>query len=296
MANLKSLRTRIGSIKSTQKITAAMKLVAGVKFRKSEEEARGGRHYADALRESIEYLCSCGNSLEKKYPLLTGQAKIIRSMTIVVYASDKGLCGSFNDRVAKEAVSRIQSFLTTGVRVNAVCIGTKIMNYLRKRLPEIRVDGYPSNFFSQTDNLKSFSKQLLARFYANDLDQIFLLYNHFYSAINAELRFVQAVPAISSLQDKKSAAADAVSRQIPFFGTSEERFVTALAEHNFLLQLRQAGKESIACENSTRMTAMDNATKNAQDMVEKLVLTYNRTRQAVVTGELIEIISGAEAL
>jgi F-type H+-transporting ATPase subunit gamma len=292
MANLKHLRTRIGSIKSTQKITAAMKLVAGVKFRKSEEEAKNGRYYADAIQSAVRYLGMCRNSLTADHPLLIGPIRQIKSVAVIVYASDKGLCGSFNDHTAKESIVRIKDFLDRGVDVSVFCIGTKIVNHMRKSLPNVRVEGYSSNFFSKIDNLKSFTKQLLMMFYKKELNQIFLMYNHLITAINTEIRFLQIAPVVDFTQPQD----DNISCQIPSFAVQEAKLTAKLLEHNLLTQLKQAGKESSACENSIRMTAMDNATKSAQEMVEKLVLTYNRTRQAVVTGELIEIISGAEAL
>ncbi|MDR1365738.1 MAG: ATP synthase F1 subunit gamma [Holosporales bacterium] len=294
MANLKHLRTRIGSIKSTQKITAAMKLVAGVKFRKSEEEAKKGRYYANAMQSVVRYLGTCRNSLTAEHQLLIGSIREIKSVAVIVYASDKGLCGSFNEHTAKESIACIKDFLGREINVSVFCIGTKIVNNLRKSLPNARVEGYSSNFFSKADGLKSFTKQLLMAFYKKELDQIFLIYNHFLTVMNTELRFVQIAPVVDFVRQQDGNGE--ISRQIPSFGVQEAKLTAKLLEHNFLIQLKQAGKESGACENSIRMTAMDNATKSAQEMVEKLVLTYNRTRQAVVTGELIEIISGAEAL
>ncbi len=296
MSNLKDLRARINSIKSTQKITSAMKLVAGVKFRKSEEATRNGRPFTYAVRDSLGYVCASRHCLEKKYKALSvGKTKPSGAM-IVVFSSDKGLCGNFNSSIIKEASTRIERLIHQGLYVKVVCVGSKSYEILKKNFPEIEIEMFPSSFFNNDLNLVSLSNNLLSEFFgSNEVKHIYLIYSHYFSAISNEVRFSRVLPFLDDFNENE--LINHIPRgQIPSFDPCEEKMVEELVKNYILTQLKQAWKESCASENGTRMTAMDNATRNAQDMLDKLVLTYNRTRQAVITAELIEVISGAEAL
>ncbi len=295
MPSLKDIRNRIGSVKSTQKITSAMKMVAASKLRRAQEQAEAGRPYADRMARMLSSLAANLNDAAGGPRLMVGTGDD-RVHLLVVISSDRGLCGGFNGAIVREAKRTIQRLLADGKQVKLICVGRKGRDLLRRDYAKLIVQSYEELgkkklSFADADKVAS---KVLEMFDAGEFDVAHLLYNKFKSAI-AQIPTLQQIVPFAPPKGEGAAASAGPKAQYEF-EPGEEQILTELLPKNLAIQVYSALLESAASEQGARMTAMDNATRNAGDMIKKLTLVYNRTRQASITKELIEIISGAEAV
>jgi F-type H+-transporting ATPase subunit gamma len=291
MPSLKQYRLRVRSVQSTQKITKAMKMVAAAKLRRAQEAAQAGRPYAEAMDRMLGSL-GAGMAGKAGAPRLlagTGDDKV---HLLIVATADRGLCGGFNSTIVREARRTVRSLLADGKTVKILCVGRKGRDQLRRDYGSLIVDtisdlGRPRLTFEDAQKVSS---RILAMFEAGEFDVATVIYNRFRSAISQIVTRQQLIPP--SLPEVK-AAADAAPYE---FEPDEETILQELLPRNLSVQLYRALIENSASFFGAQMTAMDNATRNAGDMIKKLTLQMNRSRQATITKELIEIISGAGAV
>ena len=293
MPNLKDLKTRINSVKSTQKITSAMKMVAAAKLRRAQEAAESGRPYALRMSEVISSLASKADKYSAS-ELLVGRQNNATHLLVVVSA-DKGLCGGFNGSIARSARLEVAKAKSEGKNIKLYFVGRKAADALRsEELAEIfaHVENVQGSDIAYGDAADIASK-IIAGFEGGEFDSVSLLYNRFINAITQAVTHKSLIPAeIDSTETDIEAGLSASFEYEP----EESELLADLLPRNLSTQIFSALLESSAAELAARMTAMDNATRNAGDMIDRLTLVYNRTRQANITKELIEIISGAEAL
>jgi F-type H+-transporting ATPase subunit gamma len=293
MASLKDLRTRIGSVKQTQKITSAMKLVAASKLRRAQEQAEAARPFAERMAVMLAHLAASVAEMEGAPPLLAGTGND-QVHLVVVATADRGLCGGFNSSIARGARQRIRQLDEQGKQVKILCIGRKGRDALRREYGQRIVEtleGVGRRRLAYGDAAEIAVR--IARLYdAGEFDVCTIVYNRFKSAISQELTFRQLIPVEAPAADGDESEVKAVYE----FEPDEETILEELLPRNLAVQIYGALVENAASEQGARMTAMDSATRNAGDMIDRLTLTYNRTRQAQITKELIEIVSGAEAL
>ncbi len=301
MPSLKDLKNRIKSVKNTQKITKAMKMVAAAKLRRAREAAEAARPYAEAMERMLSSLAASIPEGADGPRLLSGTGKK-HSHLLVVATSDRGLCGGFNSSIVRAVRRQVRLLQTEGKEVKLLFIGRKGYEQL--------VQEYRSITLGKLDVLKkkmSYSDaqlvvdDVLARFDAGEFDVVSVVFSQFKSAISQVVTFQQLIPLTGgSLQSAEEKKKEAANRQLPTvsydYEPEEEEILASLLPKNLGVQIYKALLENSASEQGARMTAMDNATRNAGDMIKKLNLKYNRTRQAAITKELIEIISGAEAV
>jgi F-type H+-transporting ATPase subunit gamma len=292
MASLKELRNRIASVQATQKITRAMQMVAASKLRRAQEAAEAARPYADRMGAVLGNLAASINDVEAAPKLLAGTGSDKRHLLIVATA-ERGLCGGFNSSIARLAREDTQKLISAGKQVQILCVGRKgydvLKRYFDKELLEpISYQGLKSIGFDQAQEVAS---RVLEDFDANAFDMCTLYYSKFENVISQVPTGLQIIPASfddSATPDLGGAAYD--------YEPEENDILDALLPRNIAVQILRALLENAASEQGARMSAMDNATRNAGEMIDSLSITYNRSRQAQITKELIEIISGAEAL
>ena len=290
MPSLKDLKNRIGSVKSTQKITSAMKMVAAAKLRKAQDQALASRPYTSLMDNIVSKISSktSSNCIE----LLSGKPDN-KTHLLVVFSADRGLCGGFNGSITRAVRSEVKKLQQDGINVKLLMVGKKSADSLNRDYGNLfieRIDGKSAkpNF---TDS-EILARKIIDLFENGEFGVCKVIFNKFVSAITQEVTFKSLVPA-----DVKPIETDGDENgSIYEFEPSEEEILNDLLPRNLATQLFSSQIESTASELAARMTAMDNATRNAGEMIDKLTLQYNRTRQAVITSELIEIISGAEAL
>lgn len=292
MASLKELRNRIASVQATQKITRAMQMVAASKLRRAQEAAEAARPYADRMGAVLGNLAASINDVETAPKLLAGTGSDKRHLLIVATA-ERGLCGGFNSSIARLAREDAQKLMAAGKQVQILCVGRKgydvLKRYFDKELLDpVSYQGLKSIGFDQAQEVAS---RVLADFDADSFDVCTLYYSKFENVISQVPTGLQIIPASfddSETPDLGGAAYD--------YEPEENDILDALLPRNIAVQILRALLENAASEQGARMTAMDNATRNAGEMIDSLSITYNRSRQAQITKELIEIISGAEAL
>ena len=290
MPSLKDLKNRIGSVKSTQKITSAMKMVAAAKLRKAQEQALASRPYTSLMDKVVSKIASktSGNSID----LLTGKTDN-KTQLIVVFSADRGLCGGFNGSITRAVRTEVKKLEQEGIQVKLLMVGKKSADALNREFGHLfieRIDGNSAK--PNYTDAEILAKKIITLFENNEFGICKVIFNKFVSAITQEVTFKSLIPA--EIQETEDETND--SNSIYEFEPSEEEILNDLLPRNLSTQLFSSQMESTASELAARMTAMDNATRNAGDMIDNLTLLYNRTRQAVITKELIEIISGAEAL
>jgi len=294
MPSLKDLRNRIRSVKSTQKITSAMKMVAAAKLRRAQEQAEAARPYAQRLERMIASLAVRLRGTAGAPPLLAGTGRTDTHLVIVA-TSDRGLCGAFNSSIAREARALTRQLLADGKTVKILCVGRKGRDQLRRDFAKnitdtIELVGKKTIGFADADQI---AERVRTMFDAGEIDVATIVFARFKSAISQIVTRQQLIPVpVPETSEAAGASAGAVYEYEP----DEETILHALLPRNLSVQIFGALMENNASENGARMTAMDNATRNAGEMIDNLTLNYNRTRQAVITKELIEIISGAEAV
>ena len=291
MPNLKDLKNRIESVKNTRKITKAMQMVAAAKLRRAQDAAEASRPYSERFNTVLASLAASVGSSESAPILLRGTGKQDVHLLIVMTA-ERGLCGGFYSNIAKLARSHAAKLKQDGKRVKIITVGKKGRDALKRDLGEYFVEHVDLSEFKSIKylNAQAIAKALLARFDDSEYDVATIFYSKFVNVVTQIPTAQQIIPAI--FDDQSSASDKAVYDYEP----DEETILADLLPRGIATQIFAALLENGASEQGARMSAMDNATRNAGDMIDKLTIEFNRSRQAVITNELIEIISGAEAL
>ena len=293
MASLKDLKTRINSVKSTQKITAAMKMVAAAKLRRAQDAAESGRPYSTRMRQVLGNLVSKADASSAPQ-LLVGNGKD-QTHLLVVMSADRGLCGGFNGTVTRQTRAEVARLQAENKTVKLLMVGRKSADALRREFGDLYIDRY-EGLQGTSVNYNDAAKiagAIRTGFEANEFDVCTLIFNKFKNAITQEITLTQLIPVEVDDREGGDPVAPAVSYE---YEPEEDELLASLLPRNLSTQIYGALLESSAAELAARMTAMDNATRNAGELIERLTLVYNRTRQANITSELIEIISGAEAI
>lgn len=295
MPSLKDLRVRIASVKATQKITSAMKMVAAAKLRRAQEQAEAARPYAQRMERMLGSLAAASADQAGAPPLLAGSGKDDVHL-VVVGTADRGLCGGFNSGIVRESRRILQSLSDQGKTVKILCVGRKGRDQLRRDYGDLIIDtledvSRPRPSFEKSEEI---AQRIARMFDEAEFDVCTMVYAEFKSAITQIVRTQQLIPFAPTDEEEtqETGSAQAAYEYEP----SEEDILEALLPRNLAIQIYKALLENNASEHGSRMTAMDNATRNAGEMIDRLTLVYNRTRQAVITRELIEIISAKEAL
>ena len=299
MPNLKDLKNQINSVGSTKKITSAMKMVAASKLRRSQEKAEAARPYSSRLEEMLSSLASSSISGEGIIKLLTGTGKQDKYLIIPVTA-DRGLCGGFNSSINRETTKYIRNLDNEGKKTSLITIGKKSRDFFNRIMKDKVIDSYFDLGSSGAgfDIALEISNKIQSLYFENQFDECILVYNKFVSAINQEVTHQQLIPLdIQNKNDTEdSKNNEELDNSIYNYEPDESSILKDLLPKNVSTQIFKVLLESNAGEQGARMAAMDNATRNAGEMIDNLTLKYNRTRQAFITKELIEIISGAEAV
>ena len=294
MPSLKELKNRITSVKSTRKITSAMKMVAASKLRRAQELAESSRVYADSLAFILSSLAGKLSKNSDLPEILTGRENP-KTTLLIINSSDRGLCGGFNSNLFRNAKTWIAEQQARGKTVKLLTVGKKASSFYRRS--EIDVI---ANFEDLTSNdrqiqvAEEIKSKIVELFESKEVDEVSILFNKFVSAIAQEPSYQSLIPMASD--DEQTEEVVETSNAVFEFEPDKNELLEYLLPRNFLTQIYRSILESSASEHAARMTSMDNATRNAGDMIDRLTLTYNRTRQAFITKELIEIISGAEAV
>ncbi len=294
MPSLDDLKKRIKSVKSTQKITKAMKMVAAAKLRKAQENAEKGRPYSQKMQNIILNLTKSINDPENAPKLLVGTGKDKVHLCVVLTA-DRGLCGGFNSNICKLAKTHFKKLLSEGKEIKIITVGSKGLDQIKREYGKyvIKKLSFKEKKQISFNEAEIVGKEIIELFNKNAFDKCTIFYNNFKNVITQIPQAQQIIPAEkieSSDKDKKEA-------QLSYeFEPDEDEILEDLLPKNISTQVFKAFLENAASEQGSRMTAMDNATRNAGDLVDKLTINYNRSRQASITKELIEIISGAESL
>jgi F-type H+-transporting ATPase subunit gamma len=293
MASLKFLRNRISSVKSTQKITKAMKMVAAAKLRKAQQNAENARPYSEKLNSIISNLKNSVTDMDSAPKLLVGNQKNETHLCVVL-SSDRGLCGGFNTNICRKAKVFFEKILSEKKNLNIIVVGSKANDQLKRKYNQYIID----RISLKDEKVVSFGKaqeitdKILNLFTRNEFDICTLFYNQFKSVISQIPQAQQLIPVSIEQTNQQSLSSNSEYEYEP----DENDILENLLPKNIAIQIYTAFLENQASEQGSRMTAMDNATRNAGDLIAKLTINYNRTRQAVITKELIEIISGAESL
>ena len=291
MASLDDLKKRIASVKSTQKITKAMKMVAAAKLRRAQESAEKGRPYSEKMNNVILNLSSGISDKENAPKLLSGTGND-KVHLCVVMTSDRGLCGGFNSNIIKKAKSYFSKILSEGKELKIITVGSKGNDQLKRMYGDKIIENIS---FKESKNANYFDadkvgKLVIDKFESSEFDICTIFYNQFKNVITQIPQAQQIIPLNSEDTEENS------SEESYEFEPDEDEILSNLLPKNISTQIFKAMLENSASEQGSRMSAMDNATRNAGEMVDKLTIQYNRSRQAAITKELIEIISGAESL
>ena len=291
MASLDDLKKRIASVKSTQKITKAMKMVAAAKLKRAHDSAEKGRPYSEKMNNIILNLSEGISDKENAPKLLSGTGKDQIHLCVVM-TSDRGLCGGFNSNIIKKAKSYFSRLSSEGKELKIITVGSKGNDQLKRFFGDIIIENISfknsknANFF----DAEKVSKIIIERFQKEEFDICTIFFNQFKNVITQIPQAQQVIPLKTDIDDKEK------SEDNYEFEPDEDEILTNLLPKNISTQIFKAMLENSASEQGARMSAMDNATRNAGEMVDKLTIEYNRSRQAAITKELIEIISGAESL
>ena len=291
MPSLDDLRKRITSVKSTQKITKAMKMVAAAKLRKAQENAEKGRPYSQKMQNIILNLTRSISDPQNAPKLLVGTG-IDKTHLCVVLTADRGLCGGFNSNICKLAKSSFKKILSEGKNLKIITVGSKGLDQIKREYEKYIVKKFSFKDKKQITfkEAEVIGNEIINLFKKNEFDKCILFYNNFKNVITQIPQAQQIVPA-----DKTPIKENEENLSYEF-EPEEDEILEDLLPKNISTQVFKAFLENAASEQGSRMTAMDNATRNAGDLVDKLTINYNRSRQASITKELIEIISGAESL
>jgi F-type H+-transporting ATPase subunit gamma len=293
MPSLKDLKVRINSVKSTQKITSAMKMVAAAKLRRAQEQAEASRPYAERMEKVLASLASSVAGRDGAPPLLAGSGKD-QVHLVVVMTSDRGLCGAFNSSIVRQARRLARELRREGKTLKILCVGRKGRDQMRREFSNeiigtVEGVGKPRLSF---DEAATIAQRIRHMFEHGEFDVCTIVYNKFKSAITQIVTTRQLIPFAPGAANENADPEIASYEYEP----EEDAILAELLPRNVGMQIYRALLENAASEQGARMSAMDSATRNAGDMINRLTITYNRSRQAYITKELIEIISGAEAL
>ena len=293
MPSLKDLRNRITSVKSTQKITKAMKMVAAAKLRKAQENAEKGRAYSEKMNNIIGNLKQSIADVSSAPKLLAGNDKSEVHLCIVITA-DRGLCGGFNTNIVKKAREFFNQIIDANKKLKIITVGSKGDDQIKRNFKDYIVEkiSYKNVKNISLNEASELTSKIIIMFENNEFDICTIFYNKFKSVISQEPQAQQIIP-VENLDADVESSEDEDQYE---FEPDENEILEYLLPQNITTQLYKAFLENAASEQGSRMSAMDNATRNAGDLIDKLTINYNRSRQAVITKELIEIISGAESL
>ena len=291
MPNLKDLKNRIESVKNTRKITKAMQMVAAAKLRRAQEAAEASRPYSERFNSVLASLAASVGSAEGAPLLLRGTGKQDVHL-LVVMTAERGLCGGFNSNIAKLAKNHAAELLNAGKQVKVITVGKKGRDALKRELGDYFIEHIDLSEFKSIKylNAQSIAKGILARFDDNEYDVATIFYSKFVNVVSQIPTAQQIIPA------NFDADSTSANQTVYDYEPDEETILADLLPRGVATQIFSALLENGASEQGARMSAMDNATRNAGEMIDKLTIEFNRSRQAVITNELIEIISGAEAL
>ena len=296
MPSLKDIKTQINSVGSTKKITSAMKMVAASKLRRSQEKAEAARPYSSRLEEMLSSLASSAASGEGIIKLLTGTGND-QNYIVVPVSADRGLCGGFNSSINRETFKLVKSLEGSGKKVQLMPVGKKSRDFFNRVMKDQIIESFVDLNVSSTgyESALNISNKLQELYFEGKFDKCILVFNKFKSAISQEVTQQQLIPLDVSNSEKEEEKENS-SNAIYDYEPDEETILKDLLPKNVSIQIFKVLLESDAGEQGARMAAMDNATRNAGEMIDSLTLKYNRTRQAFITKELIEIISGAESI
>jgi len=294
MPSLDDLKKRIKSVKSTQKITKAMKMVAAAKLRKAQENAEKGRPYSQKMQNIILNLTKSISDPENAPKLLVGTGKD-QVYLCVVLTSDRGLCGGFNSNICKLAKTNFKKLLSEGKEIKIITVGLKGLDQIKRKYGKyvIKKLNFKNKKQISFNEAEIVGKEIIELFNKDEFDKCIIFYNNFKNAITQIPQAQQIIPAEKIESNDRDKTEEKLSYE---FEPDEDEILEDLLPKNISTQVFKAFLENAASEQGSRMTAMDNATRNAGDLVDKLTINYNRSRQASITKELIEIISGAESL
>lgn len=294
MPSLKDLKNRIASVKATQKITKAMKMVAAAKLRRAQEAAEAARPYSQRMSAVLANIAEAVGTDDSAPRLMTGTGKDDVHL-LVVCTAERGLCGGFNSQIARHARDHTRRLLAAGKTVKIICVGKKGFDILRREFASLIIERVDLREVKRIgfENADAIGRKVISLFEQGEFDVCTLFYSEFKSVISQVPTALQLVPASVPVNEDASAGkAVAIYEYEPDAGA----ILSDLIPRNISVQVFRALLENVAGEMGAKMSAMDNATRNAGEMINKLTLNYNRQRQAQITKELIEIISGAEAL
>jgi F-type H+-transporting ATPase subunit gamma len=293
VATLKALKTRITSVKSTQKITKAMKMVAAAKLRRAQTAAEAARPYAERMESVVKSVVS-KVAIGPESPKLLGGTGKDQAHLLIVCTSDRGLAGGFNSNIVRAARRKAEGLIAEGKSVYFYLVGRKGRAVIQRLYPKQIIHQHETGHIKQVSfaDAQEIAKDVVDRYLTDGIDIVHLFYARFQSALVQEPVGRQIIPVPAVEADEAKGGASAAVEYEP----DQDEILAALLPRNVAVQIFRAMLENAASEQGSRMTAMDNATRNAGDMINRLTIQYNRTRQAAITKELIEIISGAEAL
>jgi F-type H+-transporting ATPase subunit gamma len=293
MASLKALKGRIASVKSTQKITKAMKMVAAAKLRRAQQAAEAGRPYATRM-ESVMASLAAKVTINPQSPKLLAGTGRDQTHLLVVATSDRGLAGAFNSNIVRAARKRADELTREGKQVLFYLVGRKGRAVIQRLYPKQIIHQHDTSAmkYASFADAQAIANDLVGRYQTDGIDVVQLFYARFQSALVQEPVAQQIIPVSLPTGGTATSGASAAIEYEP----DEEEILASLLPRNVAVQIFRALLENAASEQGSRMTAMDNATRNAGDMIQRLSIAYNRQRQAAITTELVEIISGAEAL
>ncbi len=297
MPSLKDIKTQINSVGSTKKITSAMKMVAASKLRRSQEKAEAARPYSSRLEEMLASLASSAASGEGIIKLLTGTSND-QNYIVVPVSADRGLCGGFNSSINRETFKLVKSLESDGKNVQLMPVGKKSRDFFNRVMKDQIVESFVDLNISNSgyESALKVSNKLQELYFDSKFDKCIIVFNKFKSAISQEVTQQQLIPLDVSDSSEQENADTTATKAIYDYEPDEETILKDLLPKNVSIQIFKVLLESDAGEHGARMAAMDNATRNAGEMIDSLTLKYNRTRQAFITKELIEIISGAESV
>jgi F-type H+-transporting ATPase subunit gamma len=288
MATLRDIKRRIEAVKNTQQITKAMKMVAASKLRKAQSKMLEMRPYSEKMKDTLSSLASAAGI--ESHPLLTPRAR--KTVEIVVLTSDKGLCGAFNSNILKTSEKFIKERKKEGFNVSLTIVGKKAHDYFKRRNENVRKSWVGLSGKIAYHDAQEIAKDIISSYLDETIDEVLLLYNEFMTVMTQEVRTAKLLPYSSDDHSEKASEPSAVFIYEP----SQEEIYNQLLPKNIEIQVFRAILESQASEEAARMTAMENATQNANEMISTLTLQYNKARQASITAELMDIVGGVEAL
>jgi len=298
MPSLKDLRNRINGVISTKKITTAMKLVAGARLKRAQIAATTSRPYVVKMQELINNITSSVKNIETLPKIIKG-SESNKIHLIILITSDRGLCGGFNTAIARLAKKRINELLNSNKIVQILCIGKKGYNQLKREYKDLIIDTiilpYKSNKVDY-EFAQKISHRILMMYENDKFDFVSIIFSLFRSPLKQEPQLKQIIPVLNNDENTTKNSDESRDKRIYEYEPEEEYILKNLIPHNISIQIYRGLLENAAGEEGARMIAMDNATRNAGELIDSLTLNYNRSRQAQITKELIEVISGAEAV